>query len=1279
MSYSRADQKLLDVYKSEFQPPAGWTPEQAKEYRRMLDGSKKGKSQLARYAPIGQMPFVDAEIKTIRRRIERKKMSPMDDTSSLKKRLEELMTMPPDSFPFIAFSTEFVADCEPEEKIKDEAEAQKISEVELESKLKFNCSYKVPDTELLERAKRLQMTMNKYDPYSTDSFEPLVKDAGGYKVPVDYIRYKENLNSSPVSVKDPAIERLKKRPKHPGAKMFIKNDVQSFQSADYDVDKLTGWLNGQIKDNSDDGSYMLKLHHAIKRHAGDYLLTLKEEFEMEKLKIRSRVDFELRNYLMNGEEGSYVNRWSMQSALKNLDPDAQSKLMNDYIISDYTLFNKVMDIDNKGYNKWKKYVNRKRKRYLRYMNTIATQVIDTDEKKKLMKPYYELNTEAENRRDMIGKIEELKEAREDPTEVKEETVEETPVEVKEDEPPVEVKEESNEPDEEELIKEVMIGDSKYYDDDKKVAGPYDLLDKFLSKRGEDTKSYLTTKGLTPVSSLSGRIDSVFQCAKDKNEIGSFKTCIDLDFLKLEKLRGTKYEEIVEDAYKRRNKLIREKKLTQKWAMSVAADFKNDRNKFTMRPICDKSKTMQFKRRMELLGFDIDWPSTMTYNKTVESDLREQLTDFEEKHFLELFTQGGVNRFLCAFDIKKILYLLSPFPIKEKRFTNYARKRINAKKYHEKAYEWSRLNFNKLTVFEPCVKIDDKIGRVIELLDDEKVKFQAFDGSESVHGLSDIKYPSKEDCKKAAAEAKTEKDKTDLDEAARLDEENAIELKFKPSGSGDRAFTLSNDDITYYVKPESEGVPLDVVRLLDGTKERDHLERVYTVKVDPNSKVFNLEDNMFRADQMTGFQTDANEKEIPTNFQFVKKYGEPLTLKDAVDDKLISNVKTITKQLKAAGICHGDIRLENLIKEDGKIRLVGFEKATKDGKPCQYRMDGDICITPPIAGKDLIDQWGIIIAILRLGKSDTFKEGLKFLCELPSNTSCDGSIDNSIDNGLFFYENGVKDERQNEREKRFDNLQNGEKKYRVFLYSMVMFQKVEDTIKAIGLPDKPNFTLLVRLFKSNEGMGDLNKKQLAERWIATNKSLEKISLQFSGQTLRRGYFTRSTTVRGPHKYERGETDLGKLLYNIPAAQIESLFKIIPSEVAGSLTVPPARVNFLDYDSFSDIELDELAAELEPLDELDVDQLLDGYDSVSDVSIAGNTYDSESEQSIGYASSYNSESEQSFGYASAYNSESEQSLAYGADYNSESEFSDGYGAYNSESEHSTSYDSESDLDR
>ena len=176
-----------------------------------------------------------------------------------------------------------------------------------------------------------------------------------------------------------------------------------------------------------------------------------------------------------------------------------------------------------------------------------------------------------------------------------------------------------------------------------------------------------------------------------------------------------------------------------------------------------------------------------------------------------------------------------------------------------------------------------------------------------------------------------------------------------------------------------------------------------------------------------------------------------------------------------------------------------------------------------------------------------------------------------------------------------------------------------------------------------------------------------------------FIDKNAASLGGQAFNNFTDDLGMLLYKIPAAQIESLFKIIPDDVAGSLQVKAARVNFLDYDSFSDIELDELAAELEPLDELDVDQLLDGYDSVSDVSIAGNTYDSESEQSIGYASSYNSESEQSLGYASTYNSESEQSLAYGADYNSESEFSDGFGAYNSESEHSTSYDSESDLDR
>jgi len=250
MSLSKADQKLLEVYKGEFRPPDTWTMADAKAYRKQLNGLKQKKSQLARYAPIGQMAFVDAEIVSIGPQIQKTKgdlstAQKEEDRKRLQERIETLQrrlkkmeedapNMPPDSFPFIRFSDETI-----------------------------------PDTELLARAKRLQMTLNKFDPYSTDSFEPMVQDDAGVKVPLDYIRYKENLNDSPVSVKDPAIVYLKSRPPRTGAKMSIKSDVGSFQDAKYDVDELIKWTNGKIIPKDKDGQFMLKLHHAMKRHAGD--------------------------------------------------------------------------------------------------------------------------------------------------------------------------------------------------------------------------------------------------------------------------------------------------------------------------------------------------------------------------------------------------------------------------------------------------------------------------------------------------------------------------------------------------------------------------------------------------------------------------------------------------------------------------------------------------------------------------------------------------------------------------------------------------------------------------------------------------------------------------------------------------------------------------------------------------------------------------------------------------------------------------------------------------
>ena len=130
------------------------------------------------------------------------------------------------------------------------------------------------------------------------------------------------------------------------------------------------------------------------------------------------------------------------------------------------------------------------------------------------------------------------------------------------------------------------------------------------------------------------------------------------------------------------------------------------------------------------------------------------------------------------------------------------------------------------------------------------------------------------------------------------------------------------------------------------------------------------------------------------------------------------------------------------------------------------------------------------------------------------------------------------------------------------------------------------------------------------------------------------------------------------------------KMIDIQVAGAGTSEGAsqvRTTFLDYDSMSDMELNELDAELneftddeleQMLEEVNIGQAKDDYDSMSDsapTSIAGRSYDSSSDVT---EESYNSSSD-----------------AAQESYNSSSDMGD---EYDSISEVSASYDSESDED-
>lgn len=127
------------------------------------------------------------------------------------------------------------------------------------------------------------------------------------------------------------------------------------------------------------------------------------------------------------------------------------------------------------------------------------------------------------------------------------------------------------------------------------------------------------------------------------------------------------------------------------------------------------------------------------------------------------------------------------------------------------------------------------------------------------------------------------------------------------------------------------------------------------------------------------------------------------------------------------------------------------------------------------------------------------------------------------------------------------------------------------------------------------------------------------------------------------------------------------KMIDIQVASTDGASQVRTTFLDYDSMSDMELNELGAELDEftddelehmLEEVNVGQGKDDYDSMSDsapTSIAGRSYDSSSDLT---EESYNSSSD-----------------AAHESYNSSSDMAD---EYDSISEVSASYNSESDED-
>ena len=1216
MSLTNADQKLLDVYMGELAPPKGWDINEARKYRQQLRGQKKG--EIARFAPIGDMPF-KVDLRT------RLNAATGDKKVKLQKLYDDL---PPDSFPFIQFDPPPVP----------------LGAAPLNP---------LTDVELLQNARSIQHYLNNYDPYSSESFEPMVRDDKPWwldknkfdKISPDTIRYNANLINSPTSVKDPTIEYLKSRKRSPGSKLNFDLSPQTFESEDYNVDKMITWSNGAIDNNP----LMLELHNAIKRHAGDYLLELKAQHEQDKVDIMSLIDYEIRQHMTHGTEGKYVNRWSMKKALSKLSDDDARKLMYKFQLEDatYKYFNPVIDKDYKGYKKWKKYMSMKKKKYWHFMNVLCKEDVTTDPNKTKMEDYVTLNAQAAARRLQIESIRDEKQKRRELRNF--------------------------------------------------------LLDMRENKSSSDLDTFLTGYNASFYNSVLDKIE-LFRRQLDRDNVDAF-------IRKIQKADQSALNQIISDPKPTKSTLLlmqiqaainkrraelgtppptppplptgtaptppppapalptptppaisqdAQQIIDNINAASTFTDISTILNGITNGQVSSDDKTAiqraAVEKRRELL--------LQTIQKVDNIDNLQELLQLETDIMNDL--QGTPNSTIRSgiqdeIDRKKAeLSANTTGPQLTNRTLN-----CNEDTFEDRLKNIGIELSEVRTIFKQLT-----LSEIIEIFTAGKnsPSICAADQKELIRqlsGLSDVKkYLKAHETQTREQNAKLYKNMIDLDT------DSAISYTRSDSNG---LIIIQGDGSKYVVMKHKEGSKLrtnpEIIKRLSNRGKYKHL--AYTSLVEAKAQYIIDTKHFFKIDgKLVQLQAPLLYDDKLEDLEIMEYGGDDLAEKDGPTIKdFTTQAKEIIRELNDAQIVHEDLKLDNLVWDGQTVRLIDFGESEVFGSPndlLKGMRNGIIEIQPYdllSKGPSFIDQYSMVLALLTYGRS--------------SNTVInDDDTAGPLWEYLFANDGFAETYRYDGASISYDIF-----KYLYYTFAEEKGDGLDNTLFNSG---SLNYNVVEKL---GIKLGKL------ETWIKNHKEMKIEEKNMITEEYFKHLQSGATTPFTGTKYEKEELDVAQVYYNYTAEQIRDIFSIIDINLSSNTSLPATsavvlqRNTFLDYDSFSDVELDELERELESYEELEVDRMLegavtgmgkdDGYDSVSDTSWGPNTYDSESEQSLSYASAYNSESEQSLSYGSNYDSESEQSLSYASAYNSESEQSCTY--YNSDSEHSASYDSESDVDR
>ena len=1219
-----AEKKILKIYKAELSPPDTWELDDASKYRAQLSGATTGK--IARFAPIGRVPMSNTSV--------------------------------PKSFPFLYFNSE------------------------------IKSPKTVSDQELLRRGRLIRNAMNKYDPYSTDHFEDKVANRDEPVSP-DSIRYNANLVDPPKRP-HPVIEYIKTLPKSPGPRMKILSSAKDFQNTDYDADDLIFWTDGPLKVDRDSvtgialpgkenllNETLLSIHEAIKRHAGDFLLQLKEANEHRVNGIKNEIDRQLREFMKFGTTGNYVNRYTFMEVLRDFPTEADDMMYN-YVLNDamYDTFCKVIEIDSKGYRKWKRYVADKMARYLRFMTVHYKGKAETKTGgSKDMTAYETLNTKAEDDRKRINLIRQWRDKRVPKKRVTTATPQPSA-------PPASAITPSATPQPSAPPASAITPPATPQPSPPPPPKPFDKAD---------------------VMKNMGKADP--PCSSDKTEAGYIKRMTKLGFPK----------DDLKDPEKLR-KLI---------SVFGAGELKKLFNANS--GICSTDQEFiltimsgENKRTVEKYVKLVFGKNTAAGRANIASSWAQQSDFTFVKEKAQLYDDWGKQK--CArinsgSNFKGGLY--------DTRIV-----KVDDLDYNDETVE---IELIPTTIDETKNPIKERVSvKILTPLTKKECDDEAKSaGAALVFLLSQQKKAQEEEEKRkkeeAARKAAEEAAKKAAEEAARKAAEEAAKEAAKKAnqqldsatllessaGSSDWFILKEGNEKKFFLSKKERGDNLNSI--IDSLPENDHILQYkrLTLKKVADFYLFEVDGDSYKV------KFDDFLEEIilaPYMGKALKEGDDNISGPDVsvIREQALKGLKA----LRDKNIAHQDIKLENMVWDGQKLTIIDFGNARDVNKSCNSTFNGDkYNILPPdgVSSDPFFpDKWSLVLALLQYGKKTLYAQEdnvskSKLTRVLFSALTKDEEDSNGCFEllppadqiGLMFHNDGT-------------NLLHRKAQIEagltatMFYHLWFIFNREEDfnknNMKLGLLPGWETISIGMsagKVTKNSNGkfkddthdyldelvrrMGDTNI-DLAKRWIQGHLRWNRLNAIVS--TKEKMQFITTRKMKNEIDSKKGDfrsitiKDLGEEYYGIPTGEVVKIFEIIKEGAAATPSSSSANFSDLAYDSFSDAELDELEIAYEPYDEEELDRLMSEYESEaeSEKSLAA-SYNSESENG---SVAYNSESEQSL--ADSYNSESEQSLAYNSEsergsvsYNSESEQSLA-GSYNSESEHgSVKYNSESENEK